>query len=1024
MYVAYDGAGMPMMQAAVPPTPPHFPPNLPPPVFPEALLLPQMKDQRQSSAGGGSFEDGSRFRGTGAVTAAETKEAGEESEESEETWLQKWGRLHEYQKKAQRERVAKHVSTNLWKNCMRLLSKPSTPTPPIAPPDEEGAALGDATSPREGPSSGSSSSTRADRLVYWLEDERVKEAVVAETLIMQTQEAQAPGSSAESRAPSSSYSYASSRRKVPPLLFESRFECGNLYAATQLGREGGCSYELFCRSDSASLSHRGQWFYFAVEGMQRGREYTFTVCNAEKPSSSFNDGMQPVMFSPKRAREAGVGWRRVGHNIAYHQNCYQRRKVKANAKGKAAKKKGGKDGAPAMTWISLYSANFSIIAEEGWGGDGEQVFLAYCYPYSYTQCLTHIKEIRSQPNADRIIRQQELCRSLGGRSVPLLTVTNFDYEYRVKEVQKAEVQKAAAAAQASAATPILAMHTAEAMRNGMMAPPPVTSASSSSRSGAGLIAADGSGAAGIGTVYGLRPGEFLYTTPPLPEEAARTAAMRAAAAVAFAERVVVHMEVVLTRTREFQRAAQEASSAAASNRSNPRIRSSATPPAAVITDPCFREGITGTTHPSITGGNPSTGGDDAFATGGGGAGGGGAGAGAAGGCGASGVSGGVEAGVARPPTPLTAEERKRVRPCVVISARVHPGETPASWIMQGILSFITSDHPTAVEIRRRAVVMIVPCLNPDGVIAGNQRCNLAGLDLNRQWGSPQLATAPTIYHLKRLLRGAGRWSPECPQQLFLFCDVHGHSRRQNFFLFGCSSLPRPKSRKSGSKSSRSSIRGGGNGKGGNSSASAAAAAAEPEPADDQSDGDIDAAADDGEDEENDDDDEEGNDGGHTGADDDGNEPPCTEVRPGSERMFPWLLQHHNPHFSYGGSSFDVTRGKMDSARVAVWMELGLPYCYTLESSFCGPSAPAAAPNGVPKGSNAAPMPPVDAPLTHFQIADFERAGQTFCKSLLDVLRPSGEVEYEQSMGDFTEEYPDQVPLTFHPVDQWQWGEGF
>ncbi len=31
-------------------------------------------------------------------------------------------------------------------------------------------------------------------------------------------------------------------------------------------------------------------------------------------------------------------------------------------------------------------------------------------------------------------------------------------------------------------------------------------------------------------------------------------------------------------------------------------------------------------------------------------------------------------------------------------------------------------------------IVIIPMVNPDGVIHGNSRCNLAGLDLNRKWG--------------------------------------------------------------------------------------------------------------------------------------------------------------------------------------------------------------------------------------------------------------------------------------------------
>jgi len=66
-----------------------------------------------------------------------------------------------------------------------------------------------------------------------------------------------------------------------------------------------------------------------------------------------------------------------------------------------------------------------------------------------------------------------------------------------------------------------------------------------------------------------------------------------------------------------------------------------------------------------------------------------------------------------------------------ISARVHPGETNASWMMEGVLRFVTSDAPAAAVLRRHCVIRIVPMVNPDGVILGNYRCSLAGQDLNR-----------------------------------------------------------------------------------------------------------------------------------------------------------------------------------------------------------------------------------------------------------------------------------------------------
>ena len=46
---------------------------------------------------------------------------------------------------------------------------------------------------------------------------------------------------------------------------------------------------------------------------------------------------------------------------------------------------------------------------------------------------------------------------------------------------------------------------------------------------------------------------------------------------------------------------------------------------------------------------------------------------------------------------------------------------------------MTSDTEAAENLRKLFVFKIVPMLNPDGVIVGNTRCNLAGADLNRQY---------------------------------------------------------------------------------------------------------------------------------------------------------------------------------------------------------------------------------------------------------------------------------------------------
>ena len=121
---------------------------------------------------------------------------------------------------------------------------------------------------------------------------------------------------------------------------------------------------------------------------------------------------------------------------------------------------------------------------------------------------------------------------------------------------------------------------------------------------------------------------------------------------------------------------------------------------------------------------------------------------------------------------------------VVLTARVHAGETNSSHVMEGVLEFLTGDSEAACVLRKHFVFKIVPMLNPDGVVSGNSRCSLPGADLNRQWRQPSLQFHPTIYYTKRLLRVL-----QHNFDVVFFCDFHGHSVKQNAFIYGCAHLP-------------------------------------------------------------------------------------------------------------------------------------------------------------------------------------------------------------------------------------------
>lgn len=107
--------------------------------------------------------------------------------------------------------------------------------------------------------------------------------------------------------------------------------------------------------------------------------------------------------------------------------------------------------------------------------------------------------------------------------------------------------------------------------------------------------------------------------------------------------------------------------------------------------------------------------------------------------------------------------------------------------MRGVLNFLTNvEDKEAQMLRENFIFKVLPMLNPDGVINGNYRCSLAGCDLNRRWKTPHRLLHPTINATKRLIRDLHE-----ERGVTLYCDLHGHSRKQNVFMYGCNNPKRP-----------------------------------------------------------------------------------------------------------------------------------------------------------------------------------------------------------------------------------------
>ncbi|XP_055899496.1 cytosolic carboxypeptidase 2-like isoform X32 [Biomphalaria glabrata] len=180
------------------------------------------------------------------------------------------------------------------------------------------------------------------------------------------------------------------------LIFESRFESGNLGKAVQVGER---DYELWLRHDLYTNKHT-QWFYFRVSNTRADVEYRFTIVNFMKSDSLYNDGMKPVMYSEKEAELNKVGWIRAGNNIKYYKN---------NLRYEMGK---GERYYYSMTWTIQFKH------------DRDTVYFSHCYPYTYTDLQNYLLDLTNDPIKSRICKQRVLCRTLAGNLVYVITITS------------------------------------------------------------------------------------------------------------------------------------------------------------------------------------------------------------------------------------------------------------------------------------------------------------------------------------------------------------------------------------------------------------------------------------------------------------------------------------------------------------------------------------------------------------------------------------------------------------------------
>ncbi|MFW5866491.1 MAG: M14 family zinc carboxypeptidase [Armatimonadota bacterium] len=106
------------------------------------------------------------------------------------------------------------------------------------------------------------------------------------------------------------------------------------------------------------------------------------------------------------------------------------------------------------------------------------------------------------------------------------------------------------------------------------------------------------------------------------------------------------------------------------------------------------------------------------------------------------------------------------RPGVYLMARQHSGETPGSWVLDGILRFLASDDDEAAKLRDTLDVWACPFVDLDGVVNGDYGKDALPWDYNRAW--ERLPMRAAVHAIQRdLERFHERTGPR------IVIDLHG-----------------------------------------------------------------------------------------------------------------------------------------------------------------------------------------------------------------------------------------------------------
>lgn len=161
------------------------------------------------------------------------------------------------------------------------------------------------------------------------------------------------------------------------LLFESRFESGNLYLAQKVSE---IEYNLLMQNDINTQGHT-QWFFFQVRNTRANSKIKFNILNYSKPDSLFNYGMKISVYSDKKSEAESIGWHKDGEDISYFMNGIRK---------------------DVTNYLRMYyTATFTYHFQY----DDDTVYFAYSVPYTYSDLRNDLAAIESDQHRSKLVRK-------------------------------------------------------------------------------------------------------------------------------------------------------------------------------------------------------------------------------------------------------------------------------------------------------------------------------------------------------------------------------------------------------------------------------------------------------------------------------------------------------------------------------------------------------------------------------------------------------------------------------------------